>query len=225
MRCEAACLHGEGGVTVEQSLDWAAAALGKMAICEVRKAWAFNLDLGEWDALRACFHPDASITVSWYSGPVDGFIERSKAMTAGRKAEEHRKHWLGNMRCEVKDTRAVLETDVLILIREFIDGSLFDYTSYARFYDLFERRAGAWRIREWNCIYDKDRLDPVVPAWDAAAVYAQVVLEGPRSGFAFMALRQSKRGRTIPDEVVIRDTEAERKLRRRGEDWLTGAVL
>jgi hypothetical protein len=214
----------EGAVTVEQSLDWAA-ALDKMAICEVRRAWAFHLDLGEWDALRACFHPDASITVSWYSGPVDGFIERSKAMAAGRKAEEHRKHWLGNMRCEVKDARAVLETDVLILIREFIDGSLFDYTSYARFYDLFERRAGAWRIREWNCIYDKDRLDPVVPARDAAAVYAQVELEGPRSGFAFMALRQSKRGRTIPDKVVIRDTEAERKLRRRGEDWLTGAVL
>ena len=211
-------------MTLEQSLDWSAAALDKLAICEVRRAWAFNLDLGEWDALRACFHPDAAITVSWYSGPVDGFIERSKAMAAGRKAEEHRKHWLGNMRCEVNEKRAVLETDVLILIREFIDGSLFDYTSYARFHDLFEKRAGAWRIREWNCIYDKDRLDPVVPAWDAAAVYAQVELEGPRSGFAFMQLRQSKRGRTIPDEVVIRDTEAERKLRRRGRDWLAGAV-
>src|SRR5882757_8723259 len=54
------------------------------------------------------------------------------------------------------------ETDVLILIREFIDATLFDYTSYARFYDLLEKRAGIWRIVEWNCIYDKDRLDPVV---------------------------------------------------------------
>ena len=36
----------------------------------------------------------------------------------------------------------MLETDVLILIREFIDGTLFDYTSYARFYDLFEKRDG-----------------------------------------------------------------------------------
>jgi hypothetical protein len=39
-----------------------------------------------------------------------------------------------------------------------------------------------------------------------------------------MQLRQSKRGRTIPESVMIRDTEAERKLRRRGEDWLAGAV-
>jgi hypothetical protein len=210
-------------MTAEQSLDWTV-ALDKMAICEVRRAWAFNLDLGEWEALRRCFHPDASITVSWYSGPLDGFIERSKTMSSGRKPEEHRKHWLGNMRTEVNGTRGVLETDVLILIREFIDGSLFDYTSYARFYDLFEKRANAWRIREWNCIYDKDRLDPVVLSADAASVHAQAVLEGSRSGFAFMQLRQSKRGRAIPDTVVIRDTEEERTLRRRGEAWLAGVV-
>ena len=175
--------------------------------------WAFSLDLGEWDTLQACFHPDATVTVSWYAGPIGGFIERSKAIVAARKPEEHRKHWLGNMRTDIAGTRAVLETDVMILIREYIDGSLFDYTSYARFYDLFEKRDGAWRIREWSCIYDKDRLDPVVPSWDASSAYAPVVLEGPGRGFAFMKLRQGKRGRTIPDTVVIRDSEAERKPR------------
>jgi hypothetical protein len=40
-----------------------------------------------------------------------------------------------------------------------------------------------------------------------------------------MQLRQSKRGRTIPESVVIRDTEGERDLRRRGDDWLAGAVV
>jgi hypothetical protein len=111
---------------------------------------------------------------------------------------------------------------VLILIREFIDRDLFDYTSYARFYDLLEKRDGVWRILEWSCIYDKDRLDPVVPVADASALYAQAVLEGPDSGFAFMKLRQGKRGRTVPPSVVVRDTEGERKLRRRGADWLAG---
>ena len=209
---------------VDQSLEWAK-ALDQMQICDVRRRWAFALDLGEWDTLQSCFHPDASITVSWYSGSVAGFIERSKKMIGGRKPEEHRKHWLGNMRSEIRGARAVLETDVLILIREFLDGTLFDYTSYARFYDLFEKRAGVWRILEWNCIYDKDRLDPVVPARDAASLGAQAVLAGPESGFAFMQLRQSKRGRTIPDSVVIRDTEGERDLRRRGDAWLAGAVV
>ena len=38
-----------------------------------------------------------------------------------------------------------------------------------------------------------------------------------------MKLRQAKRGRTVPEGVVIRDTEGERKLRQRGKDWLAGA--
>src|SRR5262245_18046785 len=92
-----------------------ATVLDKIQICEVRRVWAFSLDLGEWEGLQACFHPDARVTVSWYSGPVGGFIERSKAMAAGRKPEEHRKHWLGNMRSWVRETRGVLETDVMIL--------------------------------------------------------------------------------------------------------------
>ena len=40
-----------------------------------------------------------------------------------------------------------------------------------------------------------------------------------------MRLRQAKRGRTVPEAVVIRDTEGEKKLRRRGESWLAGAPL
>jgi hypothetical protein len=66
-------------------------------------------------------------------------------------------------------------------------------------------------------------LDPVAPARERVFPGAQAVLEGPESGFAFMKLRQSKRGRTIPESIVIRDTEGERNLRRRGEIWLAGA--
>ena len=74
-------------------------------------------------------------------------------------------------------------------------------------------------IVEWNCIYDKDRLGSGRACPGCGRLLgAQAVLEGPESGFAFMKLRQSKRGRTIPESVVIRDTEGERNLRRRGED-------
>jgi SnoaL-like domain len=208
---------------VEESPEWAK-ALDQIQICNVRRVWAFSLDLGEWETPQSCFTPDATVTVSWYSEPIAGFIERSKEIAGTRKPEEHRKHWLGNMRSEINGTRAVLEADVMILIREYIDRSLFDYTSYARFYDFLEKRDGIWRIHEWNCIYDKDRLDPVVRSWDASSVYAPVVLEGPESAFAFMKLRQAKRGRTVPEAVVIRDTDGERELRQRGEDWLAGVM-
>lgn len=198
--------------------------LDEIAVCNVRRIWAFHLDLREWDKLPACFHPEAHVTVSWYSGPVAGFIERSKALTW--KPEEHRKHWLGNMRAEVNGARAMLETDVIILIREFIDRDLYDYTCYARFLDLIEKRDGVWRILEWNTIYDRDRLDLVLPAaMDEVGLFAQAVLEGPESGFAFMKVRSAKRGRSIPDAVVIRDSAGEAKLCQRCASWLQGAGL
>jgi SnoaL-like domain len=199
-----------------------AQALDELQVCNVRRVWAFSLDLGEWETLRSCFHPNAEVTVSWYAGSIAGFIERSKPIVQTRRPEEHRKHWLGNMRVNVQGTRAVLETDVLIMIREFIDGQLYDYTSYARFYDLFEKREGVWRICKWNCIYDKDRLDPVVPSHAMASLYDQVSLDGHESGFAFMKLRQAKKGRGVPSTIVIRDTEGEKELRREGESWLSG---
>jgi hypothetical protein len=61
---------------LDESLEWAQ-ALDQIQICNVRRTWAFSLDLGEWEQLRSCFHPNARITVSWYCGPLDGFIDRS----------------------------------------------------------------------------------------------------------------------------------------------------
>ena len=179
----------------DKSSQWAK-ALDQIQICDVRRAWAFSLDLGRVGQAALCFHPDARITVSWYSGPLDGFIARSRAMAATRKPEEHRKHWLGNMRSGIRGARAVLETDVLILIREFLDGTLFDYTSYAQFYDLFEnaRASGA----SLNGTASTTKIGWIRSSLrDAGSVEAQAVLAGPESGFAFMQLRQSKRGRTI----------------------------
>jgi hypothetical protein len=179
-----------------------ARAAEEQAICNVRRRWAFARDQGEWEALRGCFHPDATITVAWYSGPAAGFVERSIAMAAHRRAEEHHKHWLGNMRAEINGDRAVLETDAMVLIREYIDAHLFDYCCHLRFYDLLAKRDGVWRLSKASCIYEKDRLDPVVPSTVPASFFAAIELVRPDAGFAYM--------------------EAEQTLREEGMAWLAG---
>ena len=205
---------------VDQSGELSALA-DEIAVCNVRRHWAFRLDLGEFDALKECFHPGAKVTVSWFSGPIEDFIARTKGLFAARKPEEHRKHWLGNMRAEVRGARAVLETDVQIMIREYIGAELYDCTSFARFYDLLEKR-GVWRIHEWQTIYDRDRVDPVLPSGAPAPFFKEARFEGPDSGFAFMRLRSALKGRSVPDNVVIAGTAAEAALRRQGADWLAG---
>jgi hypothetical protein len=193
------------------------------AVCRVLQVWAYSRDSGDWEALRNCFHPDGAITVSWYSGPASGFVERSMAMGKERRPEERSKHLLGNMRAEVAGSRAVLEADTVITVREFIDGHLFDFTSNARFFHLVEKRNGAWRILHANCIYEKDRLEPVIPGSVPASFYDQVDLTGPDNGFAFMRFRQTKKGRAIP-KVPLAGTAEEAKLRAEAQAWLKGAA-
>jgi hypothetical protein len=204
-------------------MDTTLRASEEEAVCKVRRVWAFSRDRGDWDTLRTCFHPDATITVAWYSGPASGFVERSIAMADARRPEEHHKHWLGNMRAEVNGARAVLESDAMVLIREYIDAYLFDYCSNLRFYDLVEKRDGVWRLLKASCIYEKDRLDPVVPGAVPASFYSDVSLTGHGAGFAFMRFRQMKKGRPVPPAIVVAGTPAEDALRDEARTWLSGA--
>jgi SnoaL-like domain len=195
-------------------------ALDAVEVCNVRRRWAFSRDRGDWKALRDCFHPDATITVAWYSGPATGFIERSIAMAKARRPEEHHKHWLGNMWAEVEGKRALLEADAMLLIREYIDEHLFDYCGNLRFYDLVEKRDDVWRLFKASCIYEKDRLDPVIPGAVPGSFYDATALAGTEAGFAFMRFRQMKKGRSVPPTIVIAGSPAEDALRRDGRQWL-----
>ena len=194
-----------------------------LAVRRVRQVWAFSRDHGEWDAMRACFHPDATVLVSWYDGTAAHFVERTVAMSSERRPEERSKHWFGNMRTRVNGDRALLETDALVLGRDFLDGYLFDFTIYGRMYDRIERRDGAWKILRMVFIYDKDRLDPVVPGSVPVSYFAAMPVSGQDSGVAFMRFRQTKKGRTVPPNIIIGGSAGETRLKQEAGAWLEGS--
>ena len=202
------------GQAVQRMLD-------ETEVRRARQLWAFSRDLGEWETMRSCFHPDASVTVSWYSGPVSTFFERTVAMSKDRRPEERSKHFIGNVRVWVKDSRALSETDAQVLGRIFADEQLFDFTYYLRFYDRLERRQGVWRILRMVAIYDKDRIDPVIPGSVPPSAFAGARLEGEESAIALARWMNEKRGRPMPP-VVIGGSAGERRLRAEAEDWLKG---
>jgi hypothetical protein len=191
----------------------------------VRRRWVFCRDRGDWEGLSACFHADATVSISWYCGPASGFIELARRAAATRAPEERSQHWLGNWHADVRGNRAVLESDVQILTRDLLDGHLFDCTSFGRFLDLFEKRAGAWRIVKWTAIYDKDRLDPVLPDRVPPAFYAGLDRSGGVGNGALMRLRVTKKGRSVPPAMVLAGSEDEAKVKREGEQWLDGGAL
>lgn len=196
--------------------------LAEYEVRRVRQVWAFARDHGEWDTMRSCFHPDATVCVAWYSGPVSTFLERTIAMAAERRPEESSKHWFGNARVSVKGDRAILETDAMVLNRSYFDGHLFDFTIYLRLYDRLERRQRAWRILRMEGIYDKDRLDPVIPGSLPAGFFDGLRVSGDQSPVALMRWRLEKRGRQVSSEIALAGTEGEKKLRAQAEAWLAG---
>ncbi len=204
----------------------AAAQVAKLAdefeVRRVRQVWAFSRDHGEWETMRACFHPDATVLVSWFNGAASDFMARTVAMAEERRPEERSKHWFGNMRTQIKGDRAILETDAMVMGRDFLDDYLFDFTFYCRMYDRIERRQGVWRILRMVVIYDKDRLDPVVPGSVPASYFDKLPVRGADSGVAFMRFRQGKKGRTVPPDIVLGGSEGERRLRQETEAWLAG---
>jgi len=196
------------------------AMLDEVEIRRCRAGWAFARDLGEWDLMRTYFHPDATVAVSWYAGPIGAFFDNTVKLRANLKPTERSKHWIGSMRCFLNGDRAILETDVLLFARDEIEGKLFDYTAWMRFHDQVERRAGVWRIAKWVAIYDKDRFDPVVPGSVPASFFSGVDFSKGANAVAFMQLRQAKLGRTMPPGLMIGGSEAEAALKAAGRAWL-----
>lgn len=196
--------------------------LEEYAVRSVRQQWAFARDHGEWETMRACFHPDATVRVLWYSGPVAGFLDETIESAVGRRPGEGTKHWLGNSRVWVKGDRALLETDAMVLGRNRFGGYLVDFTLYIRFLDQLERRQGAWRILRMDAIYDRDRLDPVIPGSLPAGFFEGVDMTGPFAAIGLIRWRTEKRGGKVPDDLPIGGNDSEKRLRAANEAWLAG---
>lgn len=193
-------------------------------IRRVRRLWAFARDHGDWETVASLFHPEATVSISWHAGSATGFIEASRKMFGHAQPETRSKHWFGNDRLTLNGTRALLETDVEVRGRDLIDGHFFDFRYEGRFFDRFEERQGEWKIGAWTCIYDSDRLDPVVPGSVPASFFDGLKLSGIESRIAYMQFRQQKTGRPAAPVIVIGGTEAEAKLKRDAADWLAQAV-
>lgn len=106
------------------------------AIAARINAWAFARDQQDWDALRDAFHPDGTISISWYDGPNEGFVAASQRLAAGGNAIA--KHHLGVPKVRVRGDRALSEVDVTIMLRAPTPAGEVDTTSFARFFDRLE---------------------------------------------------------------------------------------
>jgi SnoaL-like domain len=195
----------------------------KLAIAELINAWGLYRDQGKWKELRGTFTHDGHISVSWFRGPFEQFVERCRASHGSGHIWS--RHHLFAPVVKVGKDRAVAETAVIIRVRQKFQGVEVDLTSCSRFLDRVERHGGAWLIAERAAIYERDRLDPVEasPAFDALFQAAETS-HYPEQ-YRYMAFRIAHAEGRAMAPVVYRDGGQETAdLYARFSAWLAGGT-
>ena len=199
------------------------AAADKVEIVEVAMRSHVCRDTGDWDGLKACFHADARITVSWFSGNAHEFIEGSRNMMGGHHPGDSQKHFAGNPRVALNGGRAVCEYYLTLHQRRWLDGYEFDFQTWSSVVDLFERREGAWRVLERTMVYEKDRMDPHKPGEVPESYFAGMDLSPYPKALRYHCWRNEKSSGSPPSkDIVIEGTEEARATREAAQTWLAG---
>jgi len=193
----------------------------KIACAELIQNWGVFRDQGKWKELRATFTPDGHISVSWFRGSFEQFVERCRASYgAGHTWSRH--HPFAPT-IKLAGDRAMAETSVIIRVRQPFNGIPVDLTSCSRFLDRLERRANGWLIAERAAIYERDRLDPVEPSPAFDELFKTANTAQYPEQYRYMAFRLAHaEGRSLAS-VIYRDGGAETAdLYARFSGWLAG---
>jgi len=192
----------------------------RQLIREVIESWSICRDSGDWDGLRACYHPDGIMCATWFQGGVDRFVSGARE-SFGRAGMSG--HILGGTRITLNGVRAIAQTRVTINSRDPIEGVLCDIACLGRMYDFFECREGIWAICLRQPIYERDRADPVttgeIPKLDPELLASFPV------GYRHLAYAQVKRGLPVKKDMPGLHGPEVAALYARGQAWLDGASL
>lgn len=193
-------------------------AQDKQQVQEAVGAFAWR-DQSRWEDLRSTFAADGVISVSWYSGHIDGFISASQAMASKGRAAT--KHLIGTPRVSTHASRALAETDVVIMIRAQAGPIDVDITSHARFFDRLIVEGGQWKILSRKAIYEKDRIDPVRPSllfWLAGFF---ISYKGFPPALRHLAMGLQRAGYPLVNDVIAAGSDSEAKLKGDALAWLS----
>lgn len=175
-------------------------------------------DQADWTGLRNLFSADGQIAVSWYRGPIDGFIAASQKMA--EDAGTQSKHWIGTPRIRLCGERAISETDVMIMARSQVASVEVDVTSYARFFDQFQRDSdGQWRVRQRTAIYEKDRIDPVAPSLLFSLIYPFAGFDDYPPAYRHLAAGLERKGFTLAEPIIVTHIPEETTLKTAAQQW------
>lgn len=142
-------------------MDTLARLQARAAIEDSLARYARAVDRRDWEALRECYHPDATDEHGEFSGTLDEFI---RWVSARHATVPFSSHFLGNCLIEfLDDTTAIVETYFNAIQRRPApngQGGDIDTDVIGRYVDRFEARDGTWKVAKRVVVYDGWRQVP-----------------------------------------------------------------
>lgn len=187
------------------------------AIVEAVANWALWRDTGRWDALATLYTPDAIQHTTWFVGPASEFIRLARSRPPSGTLSQH---FVGACSVDLNGERAIAETRLVLLVRGTLQSVEIDITCYCRSYDRFVRRDNAWRIARREMIYEKDRIDPLLPGHLLKLDEHQLALYP--LGYRHLAYFQASGGARITPDLPTPGSALLTRLYAEGARWLQG---
>lgn len=198
------------------------AAQDRFAIIEVSTTLLCCRDSGDWQGLAACFHPDAHITTSWFSGNARDFVVAATRMMEGHHPKDTQRHIMTNPRAWVKGNRGLCEYYIVLHQGRTMDGYEFDFQTWSVTVDQFEKRNGDWRICKRANVYEKDRMDPHVPGSVPQSYYDSMDLARYPAAIRYHCYRNEKSSGEVPHNLILKGSDEEKAMRKEAQQWLQG---
>ncbi len=194
------------------------AVLDAVAISEVTQLVLTereSRDLGHWETMRACFHPDSRIRVSWFDGNGEDFVKGSIEMARRGVLATHR---LGPVRVRLCGERAVATLSGIIDIPTSVGNIEAILSSHARFLFRAERRSQRWALAGFDAIYRRDQLVASIPGQVIALTPAQ--LAGFRRSYRMLSFVLTTQGYAVNHDLPGEDRpDTVATLEREVNEW------
>lgn len=194
--------------------------IDRLAIRDLIESWVVWRDAGDWERFRSLWFDDGRMVATWTQGTADEFIAMSKA---GWDKGVSIMHFLGAQSIDLAGTRAVSQTKMTIAQRALVHGVMVDVMLTGRFYDFLEKRDSRWGMVLRQPIYEKDRMDTVVP--NAELKLDADLLASFPEGYRHLAYLQSQIGYQIKPDMPGLRGDAVQALYASGKKWLNGEAL
>jgi hypothetical protein len=182
----------------------------RQSIADLMTGW-IHRDLAEWDKLRALFHPDGTIEISWFEGLASDFVEGSRRMG---QSDVRTKHFISAPLVTFKGNKAIVETNAVV-IAENVRLDL-GVSAHARFYDQVEKRGGVWKIANRQGIYDFAYFN--FPQ-GVVEIDRELLKKYPRE-YAALGYALEKSGFPVKRVFATKGSDLEKTMKANGQAWL-----